>query len=364
MAVCQASVSSANILDITKFGHEQYQDIIVNNKVYKKASAGHNNCELRYSVIRKVLKEFKRPFTLCDLGASQGYYSLKGAYSYPDSIFVMVEGNNIHYRKIGSQLQTICEANSSLDNIILLQRQLILSDLQRLSECEDFDVVLAMNIFHWFGKQWKSYMDAVFNLGQYVIIETPQYTLVSNQEQRTIRKGIEKYIHSKGGKLLARVPRHTSKGATSPVYLVKTNKTKLLREAWFSKKDSSRQRRIESTHSSKKIIKSSALHSNISDSTWLPGINLCTFKAYNGTYPSSEVLLQSLDRLVKEDSFCMPTNILVQGRVLTPIKFANKNVHQEKIKNLLSGFIRSGSPNKVLLNFMKFLNDPNNEHNK
>lgn len=52
--------NSYDFIDITKYGHEQYQDIIINNKVVKRASANHPESELRYKIIQKVLDRYHR----------------------------------------------------------------------------------------------------------------------------------------------------------------------------------------------------------------------------------------------------------------------------------------------------------------
>jgi len=105
---CSILVGQYQFTDITSYGYEQYQDIIINNKIVKKASGKHN-CPFRYELIkRELLDDYERPFTMLDLGASQGYYSLRAAYDY-DSVCVMIEGNNGAYKMIGTQLQEICE---------------------------------------------------------------------------------------------------------------------------------------------------------------------------------------------------------------------------------------------------------------
>ena len=49
----------------------------------------------------------------------------------------------------------------------------MLTDLQKLSECEHFDVVLALNIIHWFPSEWMKIADAILAMGDNIIIETP-----------------------------------------------------------------------------------------------------------------------------------------------------------------------------------------------
>lgn len=151
--IFHASMIKPKFLDITNHGYEQYQDIVINNVVVKPASGDRRDCSLRYEIIKKVLDKYERSLTMLDIGASQGYYSFKTAYDY-DSVCVMIEGNNPHYPLIGSQLLDLCKANRKLDNVILLNKMIVPEDLTKLSQCEHFDVVLAMNVIHWFGDQW------------------------------------------------------------------------------------------------------------------------------------------------------------------------------------------------------------------
>ncbi len=107
-----------SFLDITKYGHEQYQDIIINDVVVKKANGNHDT-KARYKIIQEVLNQYRRQFCMLDIGASQGYFSFRAAHDY-DCVCVMIEGNNAEYPKVGTQLLNLCEANDSLENIILL----------------------------------------------------------------------------------------------------------------------------------------------------------------------------------------------------------------------------------------------------
>ncbi|MBI5274760.1 MAG: hypothetical protein HY860_06900, partial [Chlamydiales bacterium] len=136
------TTNSFCFIDITKFGYEQYQDIIINEDVVKSATNNHHDCEIRYLLIKKVLQQYTRPFTLLDIGAAQGYYSLKAAGDFRKSVCVMLEGNNPTYPLIGDQLKSICEDNTNLNNIIFLNRPIDLKDLIQLGTCEHFDVVL------------------------------------------------------------------------------------------------------------------------------------------------------------------------------------------------------------------------------
>ena len=111
--------------------------------------------EVRYAVIQTLLNRYKRPFTMVDVGADNGYCSLRAARDYKDSVFVMIEGDEQERPFMGTQLQSICSCNEDLHNIIFLNRAVAAVDLQRLGECEHFDVVLALDVVNRFGQNWR-----------------------------------------------------------------------------------------------------------------------------------------------------------------------------------------------------------------
>jgi hypothetical protein len=272
-----------SFLDITKYGHEQYQDIIINNMVVKKASGNHDT-EIRYKIIREVLNKYRRPFDILDIGASQGYFSFRAAHDY-NCVCVMIEGNNPAYPKVGSQLLDLCKANDSLENIILLNKEVALEDLLKLGECESFSVVLAMNIIHWFGPQWKYVTDAILKLGDNIIIETPPEEDCASPEQNILRKSIEEYLIFRKARVLGKVPRHTCENKMANIYLLESEKKTLERKHWLAPQNSDPYI-ITSNYEIKTITKWPPHAERMKVFDWKPGINLITYLMYNGAYPS------------------------------------------------------------------------------
>jgi hypothetical protein len=277
--------NTLSFLDITKYGHEQYQDIIINNVVVKKASGNHET-ETRYKIIQEVLNKYRRPFDILDIGASQGYFSFRAAYDY-DCVCVMIEGNNQAYPKVGSQLLDLCNANDTLENIILLNKEVTLKDLLKLGECESFSVVLAMNIIHWFGPQWREITDAILKLGDNIIIETPPEEDCASQEQNILRKSIEEYLLFRKANILGKVPRHTSDNVMANIYLLESEKKRLTRKHWLVPQTSDHYT-ITSNYEAKTITKWPPHAHTAKVNDWKSGINLITFLMYNGAYPSRE----------------------------------------------------------------------------
>ena len=97
----------------------KYQDILIDEKVVRK---GPLECEKRYKAIQPILNLFKRPITVLDLGAAEGYFSFKIAKDY-ESICVMVEDGYVEMLgNTGTALQKLCEIND-YSNVILLKKK-------------------------------------------------------------------------------------------------------------------------------------------------------------------------------------------------------------------------------------------------
>ena len=309
--------------DITRYGYEQYQDIIVNGAVVKKASGNHDT-EARYQIIKNVLNRYHRPFCMLDIGASQGYFSFKAAHEY-DCVCVMIEGNNREYPKIGSQLIDLCRANDSLDNIILLNRKVHPQDLRKLSECESFSVVLALNIIHWFGSQWREVADAIINLGDNIIIETPPEEQRASDEQNDIRKKIEDYLKFRKAEIIGTVPRHSSDNIMANIYLLQSEKKQLLRKHWLAP-EANGLHAISSSYEARTITKRQMNHEGTSVYHWKPGINLITFLMYNGAYPSREKIKSALKKIMDPcHNDWTANNMILQGNHLRLIDWGDSS---------------------------------------
>lgn len=355
----KTSVGNTRFLDITKLGYEQYQDIFINGRVVKPASTNHCDCETRYTILKKVLDKYDRPFTMLDIGAGQGYYSFRTAHDY-DSVCVMIEGNNSEYPLAGDQLLDICKCNTGLDNIILLQKPVVIVDLQRLVECEHFDVILVMNISQWPGSDWKAALDAVIAMGNNIIIEaTPEEEILSSDSNK-IGRDIENYLLEKGGQVLGTIKKHTS-NTVSSIYLIRNDNGFIRRRTWLKPVEPATNHVINSSFSEKtmkKIADGPPRTSMTSD--WLPGINLITFKMYNGTYPIMRDIKEAIKGLKNQKSNdWMPNNMIIQGRNIAmidtddPTHNAGGRKFSKKLLRRILRFVDIRDPQKVERYFWK-----------
>lgn len=219
----------ANIYDITKDGYEQYQDIYLNGKVIRKASKYERHEDARYAILDSVLSKYERPFTMLDVGASQGYFTFRSAEKYPHSVFVMLEGSNPHYPKISKQLRSICNANKTCKNVIWFDRSINARDFKRMQQCEHFDVILAQNILHWFPNDWKSLLDSFTSMSHVTIIELPPAEKSLGTVQYRLRQRLHRHLKKQATHVLEGVPRHTNPKLKTVYYILENNNQSFLK---------------------------------------------------------------------------------------------------------------------------------------
>lgn len=294
-------------IDLNLLNGEQYQDIFVNGQILK---TGVRICEPRFELIEDFLfKKFNRPFTLIDLGAAQGYFSLNAAYKY-NCCSVMVEGNN-HYANF---LKYLCEKNDQVPAKILLHKQIDSHFLQLLSRGEHFDVVLALNVLHHLGQDWQECLDHILNLGEHIIIETP-----SGKDKGACgiyNADIEKYLNEIGAQIIGRFSRHTDSMNNGIMYYIYRKKETVVQKYlldfyWLGPKNSYL---IDSTLDYKKFTKFDNIQNILVSRDWHSGINFVTFKIFNGIYPDTKWCQDYINQVF--DHFhqdFMPWNLILNG---------------------------------------------------
>lgn len=149
-----------------------YQDLIIGKNIYP---IGTDVCQSRYELLKPILNQLDRSFSLLDLGAAQGYFSFRVANDYPSSSCVMIEANNTsYYTHHGDMLYDLCQLNPELKNIFYIQNRVNLSDLSYLNQNEHFDVVIAFLVVHLMEKTLKEQakiIEVLLELGDNLILE-------------------------------------------------------------------------------------------------------------------------------------------------------------------------------------------------
>lgn len=180
---------------LSKERYFPYQDILINGELIFKGVGP--DCPYRYEAIKKALAVYNRPIKVLDIGASNGYFSLRIAQDF-DALCVMAD--------LSDRLRDICELNTEVNKLIYLKRALSLEDFRMLAQHEHFDVVLALNVVHHMSP-WREILDTIFELGDTIIIETPPANDNRTEEEPSIPL-IENYLLNKeSGEIIAQIAR-------------------------------------------------------------------------------------------------------------------------------------------------------------
>ncbi|MDX8430415.1 MAG: class I SAM-dependent methyltransferase [Candidatus Algichlamydia australiensis] len=314
---------ASEIYDLKSHGHPQYQDIFLNGEVVSKASGYERFEEKRFAVLDSILSRYTRPFTMLDVGASQGYFTFRAADKYPEGIFVMLEGSNYHYPKISQQLRSICRANTNSKNVIWLDRSIYAKDFARMATCEHFDVILAQNILHWFKDDWEILLNSFLQMSHVTIIELPPNDCKKGSKQYLLRNELHAHLSETATQVLEGVPRHTNPRLKTTYYIFINEKgeTNLQRNSMVHGDYKDRDHLITFDFEAKKFIKRDHKPPFMEECIeWEPGINLLTYLCLNGQYPQRDVIANLLP-INRNHKDWMPNNMILQGHKLTLIDF-------------------------------------------
>ncbi len=317
------------VINLPTARQEQYQDIIVNNVVMSK---GIRACDSRYRALQHhVLNLYKRPITVLDIGAAQGYFSFRIAHDYPATC-VMIEGNYNERFHTADQLLELCKLNTHLHSIIFLRKKITPAELEVLGKCEHFDIVLAFNIIHHFGHEWQRAAQAILNLGDNIIIETP-----SAQDAIALNNSyvapLEKFLLAQNGVTIAQTSRHTDPTAKAKMLWFKQNRNYLQKSYWFAHEHSPANTPfiIESNFVTKMFFKKKMNKRYI----WHQGINLFTFKVLGGIFPVQQTIYEKLLQFSGiQHGDLLPWNIIIQGEDLVLIDYDDPRWHLDSYKCL------------------------------
>lgn len=306
--------------------YQQSQDVIIENAVVHK---GLIDCQSCYDAMRPILDRYKRPMTVLDLGAGQGYFTFRIAADYKSSSCFMIEDNHGQFR-LADDLLKLCRLNKNLKNIGLLNKKLSLDELNKLADCEHFDVVMAFDYINPTAKDWMQRVNAILRLGDTIFIRVPW--AVNSLENEANKKVVE-YFASRSGKLIFQMPSSSDTTNQEQLFLFECYKPGLRCKcfAWDSKEEHVDVFRITSTYANKTFSKKGRSGAT----QWKPGINLVTFIMLNGAYPTRSSIKQSVATLIHEKlADFAPWNLIVQGSDVVLIDQKDKGWRVDKHKSL------------------------------
>lgn len=255
----------------------------------------------RYQCLQSFLEQYQRPFTMLEIGAKADSCSFKVAHNYQNSVCVITQNDQGLLDAFVSQ--------NRFNNIILLNMLFSPDQLQHLADCEHFDLITAFDIADQFKINWQEAIDAMLNLGDHLVIDVP-----------SSRTDINDYILLKGGVAFGEVLLEQDSNI-SILYMIKSQKNYLQRKTWLRLAMKNSPYYIQSDFKQKSLCKPNNWPKGSKKiSTWLPGINLVTFKMCHGVYPTKEMLQESLLQ-IKDDfhSDWIINNMVLQGHALVTI---------------------------------------------
>ena len=300
---------------------EIYQDIYSQGKVVQ---SGKRECSERYDTLKKVFSEYRRPFSILDIGANFGYFSVRAAEDF-GATSVMVQPT-----PQSEVLKQTCLENPNL-NLTVLSKQTSGKDLLDISKCERFDIVLALNVLHHIEGSWQVAAEAIMDMGDTIIFENPPENDTGTCGKALI-KPLWDFFKNLPHEHLGYFSRHTDPNAKSE--MIKLQGTKKQIKKSYINYDSGKPPAVnfESNFSQRKVTKTLPNgETQIYD--WVNGINLQTFIEMGGYYPTKEQLIQQVSsRDIKgnyewNDSHgdIKPWNLIVNGSDLHLIDMNGKN---------------------------------------
>lgn len=257
-----------------------YQDILINGETIHEGWM----CPQRYEVVKPILELYERPIKILDVGANNGYFSIRAASEY-DATCVMVDRT--------LRLKRICEYNSEVPNLMYLKKSISTQDLKRLKETEHFDVIFVFNVLHHISgtDSWKTFLNELIELGDNLIIETPPVYDVKYTENPEVADIHHHLFNLPHAKQIGSFPRFKYDG-TFPA--VDESRPDLM--IWLSNRPKD-------------------LFPDVYKEPIETGMNLMTFNALHGRYPTK--------KQVKEEMSSLPllkrlfsNKVIVQGTVL------------------------------------------------
>lgn len=240
----------------------------------------------RLDLLRPYLSKLNRRFSVFSLGSGvEDGLEHEIAREF-DCVVVCAEKDPLRYIPTG--------------RMMVLRKEFSADDLFRFSECEHFDVVLAMNILHWYEAHWNEALTALSLLGDRIFMQSPypEDTQACGKHNTSIMQRIA------DGKRLGETAQFGGH-MPRPIF-TKIGSTDLLTRKSFNAEE-----QIEATVINGTIM----LHHKDEVQKYIPGLTLTTFAELNGVWPPKEMICSAL-RLMKWDGphrDIQPWNVRITG---------------------------------------------------
>lgn len=268
-------------------------------------------CEARWRVLLRQKADLPTPATILDLGAAEGEVSLRWAQAFGADTVVACD-------PCPGLLET---AQAHPDrHLVVCRAALNESLLWEMGKCEHVDLILCLNLLHHFAAGWADNLAAILTLGDRVVFEVPDSHdrgACHAQYVSGIHQAVVEHLPSLP---LARPLSHTS---PQPRHLVQldTPKVTLQQSYWGSPPGASKPGAIYLYRSGSQ--KRGVWPRKAEVRPWTPGINLATYLALDGQWPSRDALAAcaqaTVASLTKPHGDIRPWNWIVTGDPKRPL---------------------------------------------
>jgi hypothetical protein len=249
----------------------------------------NNNVQINY-FIEKIANKYTRPFSVLNLNPQKIKLQITHKHAF---VNVLIENTEI---KNGNHLQEKYDIN----NTILLRKKLSTYDLHILNQCEYFDITIAIDFIEHF-KNWRETLKNTTKIGDDLIFDIPSKRL-----------DIIKHILTlKNISVLTTYYKDNIDSDEYILFWIHNPKNRLSRDnaIFFQNKKF----KVYSDYNEKYLLKSDKYKV-----PWQPGINLITYKYFNGIYPP----IETIEKLIinsnwHEQRDPLFWNIILQGNKIT-----------------------------------------------
>jgi len=264
-----------------------------------KTEPYQRECANRYEIIKPILDRFPRRFSLFDLGANLGYFSIR-AQDELDCFAVAVD------RARGTLKQILMQNQSR--NLTWINRHLTAQDLSHLADCEQFDVGLALNVFHHYptSRDAVKALMAYKRLCRFVILEIcPPEGDVKAKNPETHKAIYEAVTSDPKAELLAETTSHLEGNPPRYIYLVDNGVVGFTDKQSFDARErcphsssckiwqyTDREPEIE-------IVKADPNIQKVYEGKFIPGINLWNMVLLGYEWPRYKWLLDELEIILE-----------------------------------------------------------------
>ena len=254
-------------------------------------------CAERYEIIKPLLDRFQRRFSVFDLGANLGYFTIR----LQDELDCFTVGVD----KMRGPIRDILRQNSP-KSMVWLGKHLSALDISHLADCEQFDVGLALNIFHHYETDSLKALMAYKRLCRFMILEIcPPDGDTGAKYPHTHKAIYEAVTSDPHAELIAETRSHLKGNPPRYIYLIDNGITGFLSQQTFDARERCPHRSQCQTwmpvdgEPTIEIAKLEKRIDKVFEEPFVPGINLWNMILLNYTWPSQNWLEHEFEMILE-----------------------------------------------------------------